>query len=54
MLVLLFYVYCVESGLCDDLIIRQMKIPITPSGIETAKFWVVAQYINQLRCRVYV
>jgi hypothetical protein len=29
-----------------------MKNPMTPSGIEPATFWLVAQRLNQLRYRV--
>jgi hypothetical protein len=27
----------------------QLNIPVTPSGIEPATFWLVAQFLNQLR-----
>jgi hypothetical protein len=33
-------------------ILSQRKIPMTPSGIEIATFWLVAQFINQLRYNV--
>jgi hypothetical protein len=36
------------EGIC------QRKIPMTPLGIEPVTFWLVAQYLNQMRHQVHI